>query len=107
VVVHEGKALVFLSSHAESVPQKPDCPPIPSRISRRARFRRPALASLVRAGTSDGNALCAQQQKRGRRERSPKQEYLSKRLCFWERGAGPYIGWPGEEGDEPGHPGEQ
>jgi len=60
----------------------------PCRTFSEQRFRRPALARAVRATLAMGMV----ESSRGRRERSPKQEYL-KQECFgvWMSGGGPGL----------------
>jgi hypothetical protein len=50
---------------------------VPCRTFSEQRFRRPALARAVRAAVAMGMA----ESSRGRKERSPKQEYL-KKVCL-------------------------
>ena len=62
---------------------------VPCRTFSEQRFRRPALAIAVRAALAMGMA----ESSRGRREKSPKQEYL-KQVCLWcedERRRGWFI----------------
>jgi len=61
---------------------------VPCRTFSEQRFRRPALARAVRAALAMGTA----ESSRGRREGSPKQEYLDQVLkCVDERRKGWFI----------------
>jgi hypothetical protein len=82
-------------------PQKPYRPPIPSRIARRTRFGGNCSRKQCARKACVGNDR--EQQHRGRRERSPKQEYLGVRISVCARGWSPLIEAQRRgEGNEPG-----
>jgi hypothetical protein len=70
-------------------PQKPYRPPIPSRITRQTRFGGNCSRKQCARKACVGNGR--EQQHRGKRERSPKQEYLGVRMCSCARGGSPLI----------------
>jgi hypothetical protein len=92
VVVHEDKDVVVLGKQAGAygyAPQKPYRPPIPSRITRQTRYGGNYSRKQCARKACVGNGR--EQQHRGRRERSPKQEYLGVRMCFCARGGSSLI----------------
>jgi hypothetical protein len=102
VVVHVDVVVLEASRHVRVRSQKPYRPPIPSRITRQTRFGGNCSRKQSARKACVGNGR--KQQHSGRREMSPKQEYLGLRivhLCL--RRVSPYIG--AEErrrGNEPG-----
>jgi hypothetical protein len=69
--------------------QKPYRPPIPSRITRQTRFG--GNCSRKQCARKACIVNVREQQHRGIRERSPKQEYLGVRMCICARGGSPLI----------------
>jgi hypothetical protein len=70
-------------------PQKPYRSPIPSRIARQTAIGGNCSRKQCVRTACVGNGR--EQQQRGRRERSPKQEYLGVRECMCARGGSPLI----------------